>query len=151
MQIGGMGISSKGIALCCLIALVALYVVGVVSHGVLRHAVQTLPLWFPILFGFRGNELAKWSALPCLVFWFGIMALIWLFLLGWSHILTGHFSPVEIAMTLVVGVACLSGFGVALGWRTATRPLRAAAIGVLFLALQLLALRVSLLPSVAHR
>ena len=37
---------SKGIALCCLAVLVALNVVGAVSHGVLRHVVQTLPLWF---------------------------------------------------------------------------------------------------------
>ena len=120
---------SKGIALCCLAVLAALYVVGAVSHEVLRHVVQTLPLWFPISFGFRGSEIAKWSALPCLVFWFGIMALIWMFLLGWSRILTGHFSSVEMAMTLVVGVACLSGFGVALRWRTAVRQLRAVGIG----------------------
>jgi hypothetical protein len=151
MQSGSSFMNSKGIALCCLVVLIALYVVGAVSHGVLRRAVQTLPLWFPILVGFRGNELAKWSALPCLVFWFGIMVLIWLFLLGWSNILKSHFSPVEIAMTLIVGVACLCGFGVALRWRTAVRPLRAAAIGALFLVLQILALRVSVLPSIAHR
>ena len=151
MQIGGPLLGSKGIALCCLAVLVALYVVGAASHGVLRHAVQTLPFWFPIFFGFRGSELAKWSALPCLVFWFGIMALIWLFLLGWSRILTGRFSPIEIAMTLIVGVACLCGFGVALRWRTSVRPLRAAAMGALFLVLQLLAVRVSVLPSIAHR
>ena len=142
---------SKWIALCCLAMLVALYVVGAVSHGVLRHVVQTLPLWFPILFGFRGSELAKWSALPCLIFWLGIMALIWLFLMGWSHIASGQYSPVEIAMTLVVGVACLFGAGVALRWRTTVRPLPAAAIVVLFSVLQVLVLRVSLLPSIAHR
>jgi hypothetical protein len=144
MQSGSSFMNSKGIALCCLVVLIALYVVGAVSHGVLRRAVQTLPTRI-------GNELAKWSALPCLVFWFGIMVLIWLFLLGWSNILKSHFSPVEIAMTLIVGVACLCGFGVALRWRTAVRPLRAAAIGALFLVLQILALRVSVLPSIAHR
>jgi hypothetical protein len=63
---------------------------------VLRHVVQTLPLWFSILFGFRRSELAKWSALPCLIFWLGIMLLIWLFLMGRSHVVSGHFSPVEI-------------------------------------------------------
>ena len=142
---------SKWIALCCLAVLVALYVVGAVSHGVLRHVVQTLPLWFPIAFGFRGSKLAKWSALPCLIFWFGIMTLIWLFLMGQSHIASGHYSPVEIAMTLVIGAACLFGAGVALRWRTTVRPLPAAAIVVLFFVLQLLAMRVSLLPSIAHR
>jgi hypothetical protein len=117
----------------------------------LRHIVQTLPLWFPILLGFRGSEVAKWCALPCLVFWLCIMALIWTFLLGWTRILTGHYSPVEIIMTVIVGVAGVAGFVIACRWRTVMRPLRAAAIGALFLALQVAALRVSLLPSIAHR
>jgi uncharacterized membrane protein YoaK (UPF0700 family) len=42
----------KTIAYCSLIALVASYVVGAVSNGSLRHEVQTLPLWFPIVLGF---------------------------------------------------------------------------------------------------
>src|SRR5258707_1667842 len=98
--------ASNWIASCCLAVLVALYVVGAVSNGSLRHEVQTLPLWVPIVLGFRQRELAKWSALPCLIFWLVIMILIWLFLLGWARIVTGHYSPIEIAMTLVIGVAC---------------------------------------------
>jgi hypothetical protein len=94
---------SRWIAYSSLAVLVALYVVGAVSHGSLRHEVQTLPLWFPIVWGFRHRELAKWSALPCFMIWLAIMIAIWLFLLGWARILTGHFSPVEIAMTLIVG------------------------------------------------
>jgi hypothetical protein len=46
----------KWIAWCCLTTLVALYIVGAVSHGSLRHEVQTLPLWGPIVFGFRGQS-----------------------------------------------------------------------------------------------
>ncbi len=75
----------RTIAYCTLAVLIALYVVGAVSSGSLRHEVQTLPLWFPIVMGFRGKEIAKWSALPCLVFWLGIIVLIWLFLLGWAR------------------------------------------------------------------
>src|SRR5579859_2306380 len=100
---------SQRIAWGSLAVLVALYVVGAVSHGSLRHVVQTLPLWFPIVLGFRRSEFAKWSALPCLIFWLAIMVLIWLFLLGWARILSGHFSPIEIAMTLVIGIACVTG------------------------------------------
>lgn len=44
----------KGIGWCRLSILVALYVVGAVSHGSLRHEVQTLAL------------LAKSGAIPCL-------------------------------------------------------------------------------------
>jgi hypothetical protein len=139
------------IAYCSLAVLVALYVVGAVSNGSLRHEVQTLPLWFPIVMGFRQRQLARWSALPCFIFWLTIMIFIWLFLLGWAKMITGHFSPVEIAMTLVIGFACISGIVVSLRFRTAVRPLAAWGTVVLFAALQLLAFRLSLIPYIATR
>ena len=36
---------SRGLAFCALLLIASLYVVGVVSHGVLRHIVQTGPVW----------------------------------------------------------------------------------------------------------
>jgi hypothetical protein len=146
-----MPIASKWIADCAVAVLAALYVVGAVSHGSLRHAVQTLPLWFPIALGFRQRELAKWSALPCFVFWFAIMVLIWLFLLGWARIASGHFSPIEIAMTLVVGIASVTGIVLSLRWRTAVSSFAATGAVVLFGVFQLLAFRISLIPYVATR
>lgn len=143
--------ASKLIGYCSLAVLAALYVVGAVSNGSLRHEVQTLPLWFPIVWGFRQRELAKWSALPCLIFWLAIMIFIWLFLFGWARIVTGHFSPVEIAMTAVIGVACLTGTGAGFRWRTAVRPRTALGVAVLFGILQLLAFRLSLIPYIATR
>jgi hypothetical protein len=143
--------SPRWFAVCCLTALLALYVIGAVSHGSLRHAVQTLPLWFPIVMGFRRHELARWSGLPCLIFWLVIMIFIWLFLLGWARIVSGHFSPMEIAMTMVVGAACVCGIRIAWHWRTTVRPSVAAVVLVLFAALQLLAFRISVLPSIANR
>src|ERR1700736_4637641 len=113
---------SKSIASCCLAVLIALYVVGAVSHGSLRHEVQTLPLWIPIVLGFRDRGLAKWFALPCLIFWLAIVVFIWLFLLGWARIVSGHFSPTEILMTLVIGAACLFGIVTSFRWRTRLRP-----------------------------
>jgi hypothetical protein len=77
------------------------------------------------------------------------MALIWLFLFGWARIVSGHFTPPEIAMTVVVGAACLCGIGVSLGWRTDVPRLTAWVVGVVFGVLQLLAFRLSLLPSIA--
>jgi hypothetical protein len=139
----------KGIGWCSLAILVALYIVGAVSHGSLRHEVQTLPLWAPIVAGFNRKEFARWCALPCFLFWFACMVLIWLFLLGWAHVISGHFSPVEIAMTLVVGVA--SGAGMVLALRQAQWSLRGIALIVLFAILQLAAFRVSLLPAIAHQ
>jgi hypothetical protein len=143
----------KWIASCSPAIVVALYVVGAVSipPGSLRHEVQTLPLWFPIVLGFRHRDITKWVALPLLIFWLAIVTFIWLFLLGWARIVTGHFFPTEIAMTLVIGVACLSGLIVSFRWRTRTRPLVAVSMFGLFAVLQLLAFRISLIPYVARR
>ena len=141
----------KVIAYCSLAVLVALYIVGAVSHGSLRHEVQTLPLWFPIVTGFQQREIAKSAALPCLIFWLVIMIFIWLFLLGWARVVTGHFSPTEIAMTLTIGGACLIGLAASVRWRTTVRPLTALGVAALFGALQVLAMRLSLIPYIATR
>jgi len=143
--------ASKWIAYCSLAILVALYVIGAASNGSLRHAVQTLPLWFPIVLGFRQRELAKWSALPCFIFWLSIMVLIWLFLLGWVRVVSGHFAPIEVAMTLLIGVACVTGIVLSLRWRTEVRSFAAFGVGVVLGILQLLAFRISFIPHIATR
>lgn len=143
--------ASKVIASCSLAVLLALYVVGAVSHGSLRHEVQTLPLWFPIVLGFRRRGVAKWSALPCFIFWLVLMVFIWLFLLGWARIVTGHFSAIEIGMTLIIGVACLIGLVSSFRWRTSLGWLGASTIAVVFAILQLAAFRISLIPYIATR
>ena len=139
----------RSIAFCCLAIVAALYVVGAVSHGVLRHIVQTLPLWVPIIFGLRGRAWAKWTALACAIFWLTIMTLIWLFLLGWARIVSGHFSPVEIAMTLVIGLASLTAIGVSLRLKTSVNWLAALSVAAASGAFQLLAFRVSLFSFIA--
>lgn len=139
----------KGIGACALAVLVALYIVGAASHGSLRHEVQTLPLWAPIVAGFNRREFARWCALPCFLFWLFCMTLIWLFLLGWSHILSGHFSPIEIAMTLIVGAA--SGIGVVLCLYRIRWSWTRSALFLLFAALQVSAFRISMLPAIAHQ
>src|SRR5689334_4144892 len=100
----------RALMVCSVIVIAALLVVGAVSHGVLRHIVQTSPLWIGIVLGARRSPLTKWAALPCFVFWLFLMFVIWLFLLGWTHIISGTFLPTEIAMTIVVGLA--SGVGI---------------------------------------
>jgi len=143
----------KTIAYCSLATLIALYVVGAVSDtpGSLRHEVQTLPLWFPIVAGFQRKEIVKWAALPCMVFWLAIVGFIWLFLLGWARIVSGRFSPTEIAMTVVIGVAAIVGMAASARWRTSVRWSTAAATFVLFAALQALAMRLSLILYIARR
>jgi hypothetical protein len=142
---------SKWVAFCCLANLLALYVVGAVNHEVQRNIVQTLPLWIPVVLGFRGSEFTKWSALPCLTIWLGSMMLIWLFLLRFVHFMSGRFSTTEIAMSLIVGTVSAVGFVLALQWRTAVPPILAGSVALLLGALQFLTLWITLPPSVAHR
>src|SRR5271154_6052217 len=35
----------RTLGICALILIVSLYVVGIVSHGIIRHTVQTAPVW----------------------------------------------------------------------------------------------------------
>jgi hypothetical protein len=144
---------SKVVATYCLAVLVALYVVGAVSvsPGSLRHEIQTLPLWFPIVLGFQEGPIAKWMALPLFLFWLVIMLLIWLYLLGIANIVSGHFFPTEIAMTIVVDIACIVGLVSAVRWRTPIRLATASSVFVVFGILQVAAFRLSLIPYIARR
>ena len=146
-----MKISQGGrISCCALVTLVALYVVGAVSNGVLRHIAQTLPLWPPILLGLRQRESAKWASLPCFAIWLLLMTLIWLFQLGWVKVISGHFTPVEIVLTLVIGLATVVGLNTGLRWRTEMGWGRSLATAGLSAVFQLAALRLSFLPSIAN-
>jgi len=136
---------------CCLAIMAALLVVGVVSHGVIRHFVQTAPLWIAIVLGTRRSDLSKWAALPSFLFWLLLMIAIWLFLLGWARIVSGTFTVTEIAMTIVVGVAATLGIKAGLRMRTATRTAVATATVLGVTLLDLIAFRISLLPAIAHR
>ena len=142
--------STRTIGVCCAAIIGALYVVGLVSGTEIRHVVQTAPLWIGVVLGFRGSGLARWLALPFFLFWLAIMVLIWLFLLGVARVVSGHFTPAEVAMTIVIGVASAVGIVAALrgrrtsGWAAAGAFLAGAV-------LQLVAFRLSLLPEIARR
>jgi hypothetical protein len=142
--------ASRVLAFCALILIAALYVVGVVSHGVLRHIVQTVPVWPIVILGFRDSPWSKWTALPCFFCWLLLMSLIWLFLLGWAKVISGTFSPIEIAMTVVVGVSSILGIVTALCMQNRTGTAGAAVVCLLIFAVQVLSLKVSFLPGIAH-
>lgn len=142
---------SKLIAYCCLAILSALYVVGAMNHGVLRQIVQTLPLWVPIVLGFRGSEFAKWSGLPCLTIWLATMVIIWLWGAAWVYVVLGQFFLADLAMTLIVGAASAGGCFVALRWHTGVRPFSAGAVALSFGALQFLTLWLGLSLPIAPR
>ena len=54
---------------------------------------------------------ASYSALPIFLFWFVIMFLIWLFLLGMASVFSGTFTPVEVALTVTSGLAAFPALG----------------------------------------
>ncbi len=139
----------KLVGSCATATLVALYIVGAVSNGVLRHIVQTLPLWFPIVMALRRREVAKWASLPCFAIWLVLMSLIWLFLLGWARVISGHFTPIEVVLTFVIGGASLVGLVIGTRWRTNLSWRKGLAVATVFAVLQLAALRISFLPSIA--
>jgi hypothetical protein len=139
------------LTVCCVSIIAALLVVGAVSHGVLRHIVQTSPLWVAIALGISRSGWIKWAALPCFLFWLMLMIFIWLFLLGWARIVSGTFSPTEIAMTVIVGLASAVGIVRALRLRAPVGPWSATATVLLVAVLQVTAFRLSLLPAIAHR
>lgn len=142
--------SSRTIGFCALFIILALYVVGIVSHGVIRHIVQTAPVWAGVWLGLRRSGWAKWAALPCFVFWLAIMVFIWLFLLGWARIVTGTFSPTEIAMTMVIGLASVVGIVAGLRARMHVSWLSGTVVFVVMACLQVLAMKISFLPHISR-
>jgi hypothetical protein len=141
---------AKALALASLVTIVALLIVGTVSSGVIRHLVQTAPSWLTVYLGFRQRGAAKWTVLPVALFWLAIMVFIWLYLLGWASILRGHYSAIEIAMTIVVGLASCFAIFESLLLRSGLRWFVGLGIFIAVLALQLGAFRLSLLPGVAN-
>ena len=140
------------IAICCLVIIAALVLgVGLATNLVLRHVVQTIPLWAGVILGFRRSQAAGWVALAPFLIWFVLMVLIWSYLLGLSNLVSGHFSQIEIVMTIIVGAAAIVGIGGFIRFKSSLAPTRAAGIFVLMLAIQLACLRVSFLPAIAHR
>jgi hypothetical protein len=89
--------------------------VGLVSGLVLHHFVQTLLLWVGVVLGFRRSPATGWVGLPLFLFWLVLMGFIWLQLLGITRFMTMHFSPLEIGMTIVVGIG--SVLGIVMFWR----------------------------------
>src|SRR5256885_15711083 len=81
------------ISVCCLVIIVALVVgVGLAAGLVLRHVVQTLPLWIGVLAGARRSPAVGWRGLPMVLFWPGLMSPISLFPLRIARGIRGHFS-----------------------------------------------------------
>jgi hypothetical protein len=138
-------------ATCCLVIMLALVAgVGLASNLVVRHLVQTAPLWAAVILGFRRSRATAWVGLPLFVFWLLLMSLIWSYLLGISHLLSGQFSSIEITMTITVGTASAIGIASFVRFKSFLSPVSAAGLFVVMAALQVVCFRLSFLPAIAH-
>jgi hypothetical protein len=144
--------TSRWIAACCLTIVAALVLgVGLATGLIFRHVVQTVPLWIAAGLSLRRSRAAACVAAPCFLFWLALMGIIWLFLLGVATLVHGHFSPIEIAMTICVGGASALGIGWAVRvWRRVPVPV-AASLFVLGAMLQWICFRLSFLPAFVSR
>jgi hypothetical protein len=129
----------------------ALIAVGMVSQTLLRHLIQIAPLLVALTLLLRRSAWGVSAAAPLLTFWFLIMAAIWLFLLGVARIVTGTFTPAEVTLTVVIGVASLLGLGTAYRRGTTLPILTRLGTIAAFAILQFAALWLSVQPFVASR
>lgn len=130
---------------------VSLLLVGVVSGTPVRHVVQIAPVVLATIAVGRRMPWASYAALAVFMFWLVIMSFIWLWLLGIANIVTGTFSAAEIVLTIVIGASCFAG--IAAWWRSAS-PTRAsirASAFVVFAAIQVAAMWLSLQPGFETR
>jgi hypothetical protein len=79
------------------------------------------------------------------------MAVIWCYLLGISHWINGHFSGIEIAMTVIVGLASLAGIVSFARFRSSLSPAVAAVLFIGLGAVQVACFRISFSPAIVHR
>ena len=138
-------------AAALLTVLVALLLVGLVSGTIIRHAVQVPPVLVAGVIVVLHPAWSRFAAMPVFAFWLFIMLLIWLYLLGLSSVITGQFTPAEVSLTVVVGLACVVGLGASA--RKSTRPnwWTRVAVFLMFGTLQVGAMWLSLLPAFASR
>jgi len=138
------------IAICLVGIILSLLLVGVVSATLLRHVIQIAPVVAALVAVARRAKWETHAALPIFIFWFIIMVLIWLYLLGIARIVSGRFTPAEIVSTVIIGVCCLCGVASSLRTpTTASRTLRILMF-VIFAALQVGAMWLSLSPFISH-
>jgi len=79
------------------------------------------------------------------------MVFIWLYVLGIASIISGHFSLFEIAMTIIVGAASLTGIVIFTRLKSSLSPAMAVTTFVVTAVVQCACFRISFLPAIAHR
>jgi hypothetical protein len=94
------------------------------SGTVIRHFIQIAPLLLAIVLLSWRPCAGAYAALPLFLTWILIPILIWLYLLNLSRIARGHYTLIEIAMTVVMALCSMVGGvgSVRRGMRSALLP-----------------------------
>ncbi len=131
--------------------IVSLLMVGVVSSTPVRHIIQVTPVALALAAVAGRRAWAAYAAFPVLLFWLLIMLAIWAFLLGLARIVTGHFTTTEVVLTVLIGLSSVCGIAASVTSRSIPGLTKGLAALVLFAALQLGALWMSMQPLFARR
>jgi hypothetical protein len=131
--------------------IVALLLVGAESGTMVRHLVQLTPAMLALALVLLHSPFGRAAALPILPFWLALMVTIWRYLLGFTRIIGGQFTTLEIVLTVAIALACV--IGLAGGARPTASLSRAhrAVTATVFGALQLAALWASMQPFASGR
>lgn len=142
-----MPLESRVVAAGLVGVLLGLLAVGLVSQSLLRHAVQVIPVAVALWGIARRKAWGRPAALGVCALWCFIMLLIWLFLLGVARIVSGHYTPAEVVLTVLIAAAGAIAF--AAGLRLPRDMGRAASLAtaLLFFGLAYGAVWLTYLPS----
>jgi len=90
--------------------IVLLAIVGIEAHQIVRHIVQVTPIVAALVAVRRHKPWGLYAALPVHAIWLLLMVFIWLLVLGIAQIFVqGNFTPIEVVITVLIGVASLTG------------------------------------------
>jgi hypothetical protein len=131
--------------------LVALLLVGMVSGTIIRHTVQVVPVLLATVVIMAQPGWSRFAVMPVFAFWLFIMLLIWSYLLGLANVITGQFTPAEVGLTVVIGLACVAGLAASASATRRSPVWAGVAAFVIFGALQVGAMWLSLQPAFAVR
>lgn len=123
-----------------------LLAVGLVSGTLWRHLIQVAPAIVALALVTAGSAYGRAAALPIMTFWAGLMTTIWLFLLGLHQMIAGHFTGVEVTLTLAIAAACAIGLRGGARPTANVAPARRLGVAIALGVLQLAALWASLQP-----
>ena len=124
------------VTICLTGVAISLLLVGVVSGTFIRHLVQILPVVIALMMVLQRPSWGSYAAIAVFLFWFVIMSIIWLSLLHIAKIISGHFSPTEVVLTVLIGCFSLLGLIGSAGQGATTRLIERIAAFLLFAGLQ---------------